>query len=84
LTDVCISRWHSESDFHPIRILERDRNTIKGIPFKPSLRRPWRELWVTITGNLLMALSGNPQLQVGFFTDTALVKKRHYLLRLQV
>jgi hypothetical protein len=48
----------------------------------------WRELWVTITGNFsgnfLKALSGNPQLQIGVFTDTALVKERRYLLRLQV
>jgi len=33
----------------------------------------WRELWVTITGNILKALSGNYQLQIGVFTDTALV-----------
>ena len=37
----------------------------------------WRELWVTITGNFtgnfLKALSGNPQLQIGVFADTALV-----------
>ena len=46
--------------------------------------RNWRELWVTITGNFLKALIGNPQLQIGVFTDTALVKERHYLLRLQV
>jgi hypothetical protein len=44
----------------------------------------WRELWVTITGNFLKELSGNSQLQIGVFTDTALVKERHYLLRLQV
>jgi hypothetical protein len=38
----------------------------------------WRELWVTITGNFtgnffFKALSGNPQLQIGVFADTALV-----------
>jgi hypothetical protein len=36
-----------------------------------------RELWVTITGNFtgffFKALSGNPQLQIGVFADTALV-----------
>jgi hypothetical protein len=36
------------------------------------------------TGNFLRALSGDPQLQIGVFTDTTLVKERHYLLRLQV
>ena len=44
----------------------------------------WRELWVTITGNFLKSLSGNPQLQIGVFADTALARERHYLLRLQV
>ena len=34
--------------------------------------------------NFLKALSGNSQLQIGVLTDTALVKERHYLLRLQV
>jgi hypothetical protein len=49
-----------------------------------SLFGCWRELWATITGNFLKGLSGNPPLQIGVFTDTALVKERHYLLRLQV
>jgi hypothetical protein len=48
----------------------------------------WRELWLTITGNFignfLKALSGNSHLQIGVFTDTALAKERHYLLRLLV
>jgi hypothetical protein len=38
----------------------------------------------TFTGTFLNALTGNPQLQIGVFTDTALVKERQYLLRLQV
>jgi hypothetical protein len=39
----------------------------------------WQFHW-----QFLRALSGDPQLRIGVFTDTALVKERHYLLRLQV
>jgi hypothetical protein len=51
--------------------------------FNSEYAAPTKESVPTST-YFLKALSGSPQLQIGVFTDTALVKERHYLLGLQV